>query len=108
MYSVVLMAALTTGGAVADGHFGRGHGSSSCFGCSGCYGGCFGCYGSCFGCYGGCFGGYGGCFGCYGVSYGCCGCHGFAPVPAPAAPTVRPEPKVRPEDGLGAVPADRA
>jgi uncharacterized protein (TIGR03000 family) len=90
MYSVVLMAALTTGGHVAD--FGRGGGRCSdcnggcscscsyggCWGCSGCWGrgyggrrGCSGCYGGCYGCYGGGRGGCsGGSYGCYG-GYGC-------------------------------------
>lgn len=82
MYSLVLMAALTTGGEMpAFGHRGCGgcHGCcgccGGCYGCHGCYGGgCYGCHG-CHGCYGGgccggCWGCYGGCWGCYG---GCCG-----------------------------------
>jgi uncharacterized protein (TIGR03000 family) len=95
MYSMVLMAALTSGGTTPDCHF-RG-------GCSGCYGGCYGggwgggchgChggyYGNCYGsCYGNCYGGWGsgyGCAGscwggsasagCWGASYGCYGCYG--------------------------------
>jgi len=67
MYSIVLMAALTTGADVPD--CGRRRG---CYG--GCYGGCYcggyygggGCYGGCGGCYGGwggCYGGWGGCYG---------------------------------------------
>ena len=70
MYSVVLLAALTTGGDAPE--WGRGHG------CHGCYGGCYGCYGGCNG-YGGCYGcyGYGGCFGGYGWGYACYGgCYG--------------------------------
>ncbi len=66
MYSIVVMAALTTGGEVPD--LGR-RGSRGCHGCSGCYGGgygggygCSGGYGG--GMYGGCSGGgYGGCYG---------------------------------------------
>ena len=64
MYSVILMAALSTSGpdAVA---FGR-HGG--CHGCH-CYGGC---YSYSYYCWGGCYGGcYGSCMGCYGAySYG--------------------------------------
>ena len=84
MYSMVLMAALTTGGATADWHCHR-HGGccgcyGGCYGCwGGCYGGCYGCYGGCWGgCYGGCYGGWGGCYGCWGgySSWGCCGCMG--------------------------------
>jgi uncharacterized protein (TIGR03000 family) len=68
MYSVVLMAALTTGGIAPDCHF-RG-------GCCGCYGGCYGGWGGgCCGCYGGGFGAYGGCWGGYG-GWGCGGCYG--------------------------------
>lgn len=98
MYSLVLMAALTSGGEAPACHW---HGRASCWscsGCSGCYGGCHGCYGgcyggcysgcfsACYGCYGGCYGCYGcsgmsygcygGCYGCYGSSYGCYGCYG--------------------------------
>lgn len=82
MYSIVLMAALATGGSTPDWHHG----------CYGCHGGCYGCTG-CYGCYGGfgcggyaCHGGYGGCHwgwachGCYvnycGGGYGCWGCSG--------------------------------
>ena len=67
MYSVVLMAALTTGGETPA--FGR-HGCHGCYGCYGCCGGCWGCYG-CYGCYG-CHG----CWGCCGGCYGCGGCWG--------------------------------
>jgi uncharacterized protein (TIGR03000 family) len=76
MYSVVLMAALTTGGASVD--FGH-HGGWGCCGyCGGCYGG-YGCdgYWGCVGCHG-CYGGYGygyGGYGCYGY-YTCYGCYG--------------------------------
>jgi uncharacterized protein (TIGR03000 family) len=59
MYSIVLMAAMTTGAEVPD------LGGRRCHGCSGgCYGGCYGGWG-CYG--GGCSGGWG----CYGG-----GCHG--------------------------------
>lgn len=78
MYSVVLMAALTSGSATPDWGL-RGNG---------CYGGCYGsCYGGCFGggglglrrahgCNGGC---YGGCYGSHVVSSGCHGCYGSVP-----------------------------
>src|SRR5204862_4361157 len=73
MYSVVLMAALTTGTAS----------EGCCFRHGGCYGGCYGGYNGCYGgVYAGCYGGsyynagcYGGSYGCYGV-YGCYGCYG--------------------------------
>lgn len=100
MYSLVLMAALTSGSSAPDGWFHGhshhgGHGYSGCagYGCAGCYGGYAGW--GCTGCYGGYYnggGGYGGCFGCYGGSWGhgggwgygggggldysCFGCHG--------------------------------
>ena len=78
MYSMVLMAALTTGGTAPDCHF-RG-GCCGCYGGGGgCYGGCYGgwgggccgCYGGGFGAYGGCWGGggWGGCYGGYGGGY---------------------------------------
>ena len=77
MYSVVLMAALTTGMDLPDRGGCRG-------GCHGCRGGCWGggCWGGggCCGCWGG--GGYGGCMG-YGGGYGGCwgggygGCMGY-------------------------------
>jgi uncharacterized protein (TIGR03000 family) len=99
MYSVVLMAALTTGGGAADfcHHGAHGYSGISCT-CNGCYGGSY--YGApygpgfiagsgCWGCYGGYGGGYGGCcggcWGCYGgswgygggaIDYNCFGCHG--------------------------------
>jgi uncharacterized protein (TIGR03000 family) len=82
VYSIVLMAALTTGGEAPELFF-HGHGCHGCcggWGCHGCHGcwgchGCHGCYGCC-GCYGGCCGGcYGGGWGCYG-GYGCWGCWG--------------------------------
>jgi uncharacterized protein (TIGR03000 family) len=74
MYSVVLMAALTTGGTAPDCHF-RG-GCCGCYGgYGGCYGGCYGGWGGCCGCYGGGFGAYGGCWGGYG-GWSCGGCYG--------------------------------
>lgn len=77
MYSVVLMAALTSGSATPD--FGRrGNGCyGGCYGCNGCYGGGYG-WGRGHGGYGGCYGGYGGCYGCYGgwSCYG--GCYGYS------------------------------
>ena len=74
MYSVVLMTALTVGGAEApECHLFRGgHG---CHGYAGCYGGGYGCYGGGHGCYGGGWGCYGGGWGCYGGGYGY-GCYG--------------------------------
>jgi uncharacterized protein (TIGR03000 family) len=85
MYSVVLLAAMTTATETPDCWF-RGGGCHGCYGGS-CYGGYYGsCYGSCYGgCYGSscwgssCYGCYGGCYGCWGGwghSYGCHGCYG--------------------------------
>lgn len=69
MYSLVLMAALSSGSATPDCfHLGH-HGGYSCCGCwgGGCYGGCYGCWGgSCYGCWG-CYGATA-CYGCYGVA----------------------------------------
>jgi uncharacterized protein (TIGR03000 family) len=104
MYSLVMMAALSTGTNAPAHWFSHGcHGCWSCFGCSGCYGNCFGCYGSCYGgwgsCHGcwsisigcrggcyGCYGSYASCYGCYGSCYGCygVGCYGGASHGAPA------------------------
>jgi uncharacterized protein (TIGR03000 family) len=96
MYSVVMMAALATGGDAANCHWHcRGDGCG-CYG--GCYGSCYGCYGwyngactgSCYGCYG-CQGftyNCGGCYGCHGC-YGCYGCYGSSSYyysPGMAAP----------------------
>jgi uncharacterized protein (TIGR03000 family) len=105
MYSVVLMAALTTGGSAPDCHWKHGcHGSSSCYGCHGCAGGWGGsgywgcnCNYSCWGGYGyGSWGHWGGgygaynCHGCYGC-FACTGCGGYS-AGAPMAPvTVTPE-----------------
>jgi len=85
MYSVVLMAALTTsvdlpdlgrrggcGGGCYGGCYGGGRGGRRSGGCCGCYGGYGYGYGGCMGMgygYGGCMGmgyGYGGCMGCGG------------------------------------------
>lgn len=110
MYSVVLMAALTTGASEtgcwwshgchgchgcngnSGGCYGNCYGGTGCYGCYGSsgtygsYGGCYGCYGGCYG-YGSCNGGYGG-YACYGSCHGCAG--GAAAYPAPAAPTYEP------------------
>jgi uncharacterized protein (TIGR03000 family) len=111
MYSLVLMAALTTGGEAPAWFFRHG-----CHGCHGCYGGCFGCHGcwgggwscggcyggGCYGCYGGGYGGcYGGCYGCYGGGYG--GWYGgHAPAMgmpmAPSAPPTETVPAPKKED----------
>jgi uncharacterized protein (TIGR03000 family) len=69
MYSMVLMAALTTGTDMPDARRGgRGGGCCGCYGGGGMgYGGCYGGYGGGYGgCYGGYGGGYGGCYGGYG------------------------------------------
>jgi uncharacterized protein (TIGR03000 family) len=121
MYSMVLMAALTTGVDVPD--LGR-RGSNCCgcsggyYGCSGCYGGCnscgggrragrrHGCSGGCYGCSGGYYGCSGGCYGCSGVVYqgcsgmyqGCSGgmyqgcCGGVIHTPVAPAPEKAPAP----------------
>lgn len=77
MYSIVMMAALTTAPEAPDFHgfFKKIFHHHSCHGC---WGGCTGCYGGCGGCYGGCYGGCGGCYGgCTGVYYSSCsGCYG--------------------------------
>lgn len=134
MYSVVLMTAMTVGGAGAQEHcFGRFHG---CNGCNGCYGGCYssGCHGGCYGggwggchgcygggCYGGCYGGnyYGGgygyghscfsayqCHGGFGCSgwTGCYGCSGCY-GPVVPAPAPGPGPGPKPEPKPGEKPA---
>ena len=85
MYSLVLMAALSTGPATVPDCHGC-HGCwGGCYGCCGCYGGCYGCHG-CWGGYSccGCWGGYSDCWGCWGCSgcwggygYGYGGCHGW-------------------------------
>jgi uncharacterized protein (TIGR03000 family) len=65
MYSMVLMAALTTGIDMPD----RGR-RGGC--CGGCWGGCYGGMGMGWG---GCYGGWGGCYGGMGMGYG--GCYGM-------------------------------
>jgi uncharacterized protein (TIGR03000 family) len=74
MYSMVLMAALSTGTDMPD--WGHRWGCHGCWGgCYGCCGGCYGCWGGCYGCWGGCYG-YSSCYGCYGCCGGCYGCYG--------------------------------
>jgi uncharacterized protein (TIGR03000 family) len=76
MYSVILMAALTTSVDLPD--LGRRGGCHGCRG-GGCYGGgygCCGCYGGGYG-YGGCYGGGYGYGGCMGTGYGYGGCMGM-------------------------------
>ena len=109
MYSVVLMAALTTGIDLPDRHGCRG-------GCHGCRGGGYGCCG-CYGGYGGmgygCMGmGYGGgCYGGYGMGYG--GCYGGGMMmggmmmqgTAQPAGEKAPKPKEKQEESLLPAPA---
>jgi len=111
MYSMVVMAALTTGTSAPDCGFFRNMmcGHSSCFG--NCAGSCNGCYGNGYsgnyrGCYGGCYGssyGYGYTSSCYGC-HGCFGCAGYTVpfsspyqvvpnVPMPPAGEPAPPPK---------------
>lgn len=128
MYSVVMMAALATGGDAANCHW---HCRGDCCGCyGGCYGSCYGCYGwyngactgSCYGCYG-CQGfsyGCGGCYGCYGCHgcYGCYGCYGYssyspsmmAPgMAVPVTPTMPPAgAETLPKPGTTSYTNDRA
>ncbi len=130
MYSVVLMAALTTGSSAPDCWFHHGHGCHGYYGdsvsatCTGCYGGSY--YGApygpawgggwCGGCHGGSWG-WGGavdysCFGCHGC-YGCAGsfgCAGFNPYgPAPNAPEMIPPPKTEEKkSGTSSAAPDRA
>ena len=97
MYSVVLMAALSTGGGTPDSHWCGSHGgyatlATGCYGCAGgfsgyacagywhCSGAWYGGWVSCAGCFG--------CHGCYGC-YGCYGCTGWAPG-VPMAPAAAP------------------
>jgi uncharacterized protein (TIGR03000 family) len=70
MYSIILMAAMTTSADVPD--LGRRRGGG-CHGCNGCVGSCMGCWGGCRGgfschggwsCHGGCWGNS--CHGCWG------------------------------------------
>jgi uncharacterized protein (TIGR03000 family) len=90
MYSVILMAALTTNTAEAPAFHKHG---GSCYGGIGLHSGR---YGACMGCWGaGCNGGYGGgaCYGCmgygggYGLPYG--GWYGYG-APAPYTPSANP------------------
>jgi uncharacterized protein (TIGR03000 family) len=118
MYSVVLMAALTTA-PEAPGCWLKhgGHGCHGCYGgCHGCGWGCGGCHG-CNGCYG-CYGGYGGCwdrlwgypwnpspwnswsgvYGGYGF-YGCGGaCFGTPYAPKPTPPPAKPAELIPPPE----------
>jgi uncharacterized protein (TIGR03000 family) len=130
MYSVVLMAALSTGGSAPDFCHHNAHaGYLSCT-CTGCYGGSY--YGAGYGYGGGCYGYGGGGWGCYGgswgwggaIDYNCFGCHGcygcyggfgctgFNPYgPNPAAPEMIPAPKPdekKRDGGTGSVAPDRA
>jgi uncharacterized protein (TIGR03000 family) len=102
MYSLVLLAALTTGEQTPD-FFLRGHGCHGCYGCYGYYASCYGaCYGYGYGgwgCHG--YGGWGAPYGCYGSAcyggwgapgwacYGCCGGYAsmaYAPGPVGIMP----------------------
>jgi uncharacterized protein (TIGR03000 family) len=123
MYSMILMAALTSGGSTPDCHF-RGHGCHGCYGgCWGCWGGCHGCHGGCWGvgygaCYGTCYGGWGygvyGCvgswgYGCWGSGYACYGSWGYGPgyygsgwetmTPGGVAPSYTPSTPMPPAGG---------
>lgn len=78
MYSVILMAAMTTGAPETPSwgwgcHGGHIRSVCSCNGGLWLHGG--GCSGSCYGCYGS---GWGSCYGCWGSGgcYGCAGCYG--------------------------------
>jgi uncharacterized protein (TIGR03000 family) len=124
MYSVVLMAALTTGGSTPNCHWNAFHGCHGCHG--GCYGGCYGgCSGGgCAGCNGsysvswyglgyGCYGYAGytglpayGCYGCYG-GYGCYGASSYSPIIMPVVPSSEkaPAPKVDDKKKGTALPA---
>jgi uncharacterized protein (TIGR03000 family) len=121
MYSVVLMAALTTTTADATSFGWRGchggwrgcHGGNGCYGYGGCHGynGCCGCNGAVgyaggHGCYGGWYGG------CYGGGFytGCIGgCHSnYAPVPV-SPPGKTPEKIMKPAEEIkkeGATPKE--
>jgi uncharacterized protein (TIGR03000 family) len=103
VYSIVLMAALTTGAAEPGFGWRCGcHGYSACHGCSGV--GCYGCgggyaynYGACCGCYGAsAYFGYGYCSGmCYG-GYCMGGFTNYAPAVNAPAPTRPEKPEVVP------------
>jgi uncharacterized protein (TIGR03000 family) len=106
MYSMVLMAALTTGVDLPDRGGCRGGCYGGCYGgrrhgCHGCCGGCYGCYGGCYGCYGGCYGCYGGCYGCYGGG-GVIMQHGGA---GSAPEKIQTKPKAKQEESLAPAPA---
>jgi hypothetical protein len=78
VYSIVVMAALMSGGESSQ--FGRGwYGSYDCIGGYGSYG-----YYGCYGCYG-----WGGCYGCYGWG-SCGGCCGVVTPGIPPGPTLTP------------------
>lgn len=128
MYSMVLMAALTTSMDLPDGRrggcggcyggcMGGGHGGRRGGGCCGCYGGGYGggCmgygygggYGGCMGYgggYGGCMGGYGmgygGCMGGYGMGYGgCSGSYGIGGVGGYGGGMIMPGTTIQPGTG---------
>lgn len=114
MYSIVLMAALTTAPTTQAWHRGGCHGCHGCYGTRGYVGtacyysyGCYGCHGSgCYGCYGAPW--YGGgytsgsygypvsvCHGCYGC-YGGWSCYGY---PTQQAPVESAPPSTTPDKG---------
>jgi uncharacterized protein (TIGR03000 family) len=107
MYSMVLMAALSTSGDVPA--FGRGGcrgGWGGCYGCCGCWGGGWGCWGGCYGCYG-CYGCWGGgyAYGGWGSGYG----YGYAyTAPVYSAPVVMTAFAPRIEPMMAALPPDAA
>ncbi len=85
MYSMVLMAALTTGSNAPDCGWlrGCGHAGYSCAGCTGCAG-CSGCWGACYG------GGYGGAYYNTMSCHGCYGCGGYGGAGSDYTPRVMP------------------
>jgi uncharacterized protein (TIGR03000 family) len=110
MYSMVLMAALTTGSNAPDCGLLRsffcchtcsgGYGCYSCSGCNGCYGGAshYSCVGGCYGsCYGGAYYSSMNCFGCYGC-YGYGAGSTYAPVMPPAGPEIKDKDKEKDKD----------
>ena len=108
MYTVVLLAALTSNSSAPDLFFHGGcHGCTgwSCHGCAGCCGGCHGGYACTGGCAGGCHGAVvvGGCWG------GCTGGAMMAPAAGPAAmpkaPEKVPAPKATTPEKEAALPA---
>jgi uncharacterized protein (TIGR03000 family) len=96
MYTLVLAAALGTGGVAPQYPAGHGYCPPVCYGCYGNYG----CWGW-SGCFGG-FGTYSSCAGCFGYGPDCYGCHGgcFGGVlVAPVVPEEKPkEPEKRIEE----------